>query len=169
MDMIGTSLICRSAGRAITAALIGFALFGAAPLISPAAADEAKAITGAQDTNKPGLVAEIIECKRQAGVLSVQMRLRNTTDKDVDAQIIDIRNFHQYYVTAGAKKYLIMEDSDRVPLSSPANSSGSFSARIPKGGSWVWWAKYTAPPADVKAISYYTPLAPPFDNVPISD
>src|SRR5947209_4947137 len=167
------ALIRRSAARAIAAAAFGIALFGA-PLIGPAvigsaSADETKAITAAQDTNKAGLVAEIVECKRQGGMLTVRMRLRNTTDKDIDLMIIDGRNFHQYYVTAGAKKYLIMEDSEKVPLSTPASSSGGLGLKVPKSGSWTWWAKYTAPPPDVKAISYYTPLTSPFEDVPITD
>jgi hypothetical protein len=170
MDMIDGRLTGRPTGRALIAATMGLILLAATQLIGPVAlADEPKPVTAAQDTNKPGLVAEIVECKREGGVLSIRMRLRNTSDKDIDESIIDGRNFHQYYVTAGAKKYLIMEDSEKVPLSTPAHSNGNLPVKIAKGASWIWWAKYTAPPPEVKNISYYTPLTAPFDNVPVSD
>jgi hypothetical protein len=33
----------------------------------------------------------------------------------------------------------------------------------------VWYAKYPAPPAEVKKVSYYTRATPPFEDVPVSD
>jgi hypothetical protein len=170
MDVIEKRWAGRPTGRALIAAAIGFILFAAAQSINPiAAADELKPVTAAQDTNKPGLVAEIVECKREGGVLSIRMRLRNSSDKEIDESVIEERNFHQFYVTAGAKKYLIMEDSEKVPLSTPAHSGGNLSVKLPKGATWIWWAKYTAPPPEIKSINYYTPLAPPFDGVPITE
>jgi hypothetical protein len=40
---------------------------------------------------------------------------------------------------------------------------------VGKGESYVWWAKYPAPPAEQKKISYFTPITHLFDNVPITD
>jgi hypothetical protein len=136
---------------------------------NPGVAHEARAVSQTQDTNKAGLAAEIVECKRQDGILTIRMRIHNTADKDIDVFVIDNRNFHLYYGTAAAKKYLILEDSERTPLASRAGGNGSLGVKIPKGGSWVWWAKYPATPPDVKAVSCYTPLTPPFDGVPLTD
>jgi hypothetical protein len=122
-----------------------------------------------QETNVSGVVAELVECKREDGQLSIKMRLVNTGDKDASIHAITGRNFDAYYATAANKKYFILRDSEKTPLAVQADGSGYVSARIPKGGSWTWWAKYPAPPADVKKLSYYTPLTPPFDNVPIKD
>jgi len=122
-----------------------------------------------QDTNVSGVVAELVECKRQDGQLSIKMRLVNTGDKEASVYAISARNFDAYYVTAANKKYFILRDSEKTPLAVQADGGGYVIASIPKGGAWTWWAKYPAPPADVKKLSYYTPLTPPFDNVPIKD
>ena len=115
----------------------------------------------------------VIECKREDGVLTVRVRYRNTTDKKVKLLLINKKNFDEYYVTAGSKKYLMMRDPQNKTASPQEGSYGGYSGRVgadlAKGGTYQWWAKYPAPPADVKKISYYTPLSAPFDNVPISD
>ena len=119
-----------------------------------------------------GVVAELIESKREDGVLTVRVRYRNTTDKKVKLLLIKGNNFDEYYVTAGSKKYLMMRDPQKVTLSPQGTDKfrrGILEADLAKGGTYQWWAKYPAPPADVKTINYYTPLSAPFDNVPISD
>ena len=147
--------------------LLGLAAvaFSAAPVV----AQGSKPIQ-TQDTNVSGVVAELIECKREEGVLTVRVRYRNTTDKKVQLKVVSQNNFDEYYVTAGSKKYLMMRDPQKNTLSPQTlRGTGQLSVSIDKGGAYQWWAKYPAPAADVKKISYYTPLSAPFDNVPISD
>lgn len=151
------------------AALCLAGMIGAFGAAAPAAAQDAKAISEAQATSKSGFLAEMIECKRKDGVLSIRMRIRNMSEKDDSISVIGGLNYDQYYVTAGAKKYFILRDSEKHPLSPHADAGGAVTARIAKNGAWIWWARYPAPPADQKKITYYTPLAPPFDDVPISD
>jgi hypothetical protein len=122
-----------------------------------------------QDTNEAGVVAELIECKRADGVLTIRVVLRNTTDELAELHAIQNRNFDSWYATAQNKKYFILRDSEKTPLAPQADGSGSVRPRIAKGGSWTWWAKYPAPPGEVKKISYFTPLTAPFDDVPIAD
>jgi hypothetical protein len=122
-----------------------------------------------QDTNISGVVAEITECKRADGVLTVRMRLRNTTNNKAEVRLISGRNYDAYYLTAASKKYFVLRDSDKTPLAPQADGFGNMSAGIEKGASYVWWAKFPAPPADVKKVSYFTPIAPPFDNIAITD
>ena len=132
------------------------------------ASARAQAIQG-QETNIAGIVAEVVECKRQDGALTVRMRLRNTSDKEIRVDLISNRNYDTYYVTAGSKKYLVLRDSEQTPLAPPADVFGKVSVQVAKGAAYLWWARYPAPPADVKRVSYFTPLTPPFDNVPITD
>ncbi len=137
---------------------------------APAALSEAQEINGA-----PGVVAEIVQCKRDAGVLSIRMRLRNTGSEDASITLVGSGNYDQYYVTAGSKKYFILRDTEKVPLASPINhragepAFAGVVANLPKGGSYTWYAKYPAPPVDVKKINYYTPITVPFEDVPIND
>lgn len=154
-------LIQSGLGRLVaTVAVAGSLLCGPA---------RAQAPIQSQDSNIAGIVAEIVECRRQEGVLSVRMRLRNTSDKDIRVDLIGGRNYDAYYVTAGSKKYLVLRDSEQKPLAPPSDGFGNFNTLVAKGGAYIWWAKYPAPPADVKKVSYFTPITPPFDNVPITD
>jgi hypothetical protein len=149
--------------RRLSSALVGFI---AASFITFAI--HAQTPVQSQDSNISGIVAEITECKRADGVLSMRLRLRNTSDKDVKATLIDKSNYDSYYVTAASKKYFVLRDSEKQPLAPPADGGG-VTVSIAKGASYVWWSKYPAPPADVKKIGYFTPITPPFDNVPVTD
>jgi len=154
---------------AVIAALRGIAV---ALGTAPAAAQTAPgAISEAQELNGyPGVVAEMVLCKRDAGVLSIRMRLRNTGGEDAGVKLVRLGNYDQFYFTAAAKKYFVLRDTDKTPLATPINAADStVVATVPKGGSYVWYAKYPAPPADSKKINYYTPLTPPFEDIPITD
>jgi len=145
--------------------LVGATLMSAG--IAPALA-QTEAIQS-QDTNIGGFVADITECKRKNGVLTLKVRLRNTSDKKANIQPTDgYPAYDQYYLTAGDKKYFVLRDSEGVPLATDV-SNGYVRIDVEKGGSYTWWAKYPAPPADVTSVSFYTPLTPPFEDVPITD
>lgn len=156
-----TSIIHRTLNWGILMGLV------AAPFLCPPVL--AQAPIQSQDANAAGIVAELIECKREDGVLTLKVRFRNGSDKPVDLHVVNGRNYDMYYVTAASKKYFILRDTEKNPLSPHDNGTGSINMRLAKGDTYVWWAKYPAPPADVKKISYYMPIAPPFDNVPIKD
>jgi len=122
-----------------------------------------------QDSNTAGIVAEFTECKRADGVLTVRVRFRNTTDKPIVMDVIHSRNYDSYYVTAASKKYFILRDTEKVPLAPAIDGSGNVRADIAPKAAYVFWARFPAPPADVKKINYITPHTPPFDNIPIAD
>jgi len=121
-----------------------------------------------QETNHAGVVAEFVECKRKEGVLSVRIRFRNTGTEAADWYRVSGGKYDELYVTAEAKKYLVLRDSEKVPLASPG-SGGYVRVALKPGGSWLWWAKYPAPPADVKKINYHMPDVAPFEDIPITD
>lgn len=134
-----------------------------------AAATPANGVIQSQDTNKAGVVADLIECKRTNGVLSVKIRLRNTSNGNVDVPLVSNANFDVWYVTGASKKYFVLTDTDKTALASGGGGASSFSSNIEKGGAFMWWAKYPAPPAEVKSVTIYTPITGPFDDVPITD
>ena len=155
----------RSSGRWLHHALT-FGLVAAAILAKPAIAQTP---IQSQDSNTAGIVAEITECKRADGVLTVRVRFRNTTDKPIVMDVIHGRNFDSYYVTAASKKYFILRDTEKVPLAPAIDGSGNVRTEIAPKGGYVFWARFPAPPADIKKINYITPHTPPFDNIPITD
>jgi hypothetical protein len=150
--------------------LIG-SLAGAALIIAgivPVAA-QTEAIQS-QDTNVGGLVADITQCKRKDGVLTIKVRVRNTSSEKVNIYFTDgPAAYDQYYLTAGDKKYFVLRDTEDKPLATNENGQGYTNIDIEKDGSYTWWAKYPAPPAEVTSVTFYTSFAPPFEDVPITD
>ena len=129
------------------------------------------ALSEPQDVNSAsGLMAEIVQCKRAGGVLSIRMRLRNTGSEKSHLKLVAGGKYDGYYLVAGNKKYFILRDSEKTPLANPTNTfSKDVETTIQKGGSFVWYAKYPAPPKEVKKITYYTPITPPFEDIPVSE
>ena len=118
-----------------------------------------------QETEMAGIVAELTEAKRKDGVLTIKVNFRNTGN-DATRVYIDTQHgkYEQIYVTADTKKYFVLKDSEGAPLA-PKYIEGN-----PKKGEKVlWWAKYPAPPAEVKKINLIIPSVLPFEDVPITD
>jgi hypothetical protein len=136
----------------------------AAPVAAPSPAASAGVIQ-TQETNTQGVVAELTECKRKDGVLTVKLGFRNTSSATVTFYTSRLDDYDKVYVAADNKKYFILRDSEKEPLSGKTDGNVSLNP----GQSWHWWAKFAAPPATVKSINLLTPVASPFDDVPISD
>lgn len=132
----------------------------------PAPAQKALA-TG--DVNHAGVTAEVTECKRREGTMTIKIRLKNTGADDISFYIVDGNAYDKHYVTAGKKKYLILRDAEKKPLAPAPNSGGSVYVSIKKDGVWTWWAKFPAPPADVKKVEYIWPIGSPIDDIPCTD
>ena len=122
-----------------------------------------------QETNEANVVAEFIECKRKEGVLTVKIRFRNTGTASAAFNIIGRGNYDDLYVTAEDKKYFVLRDEERTPLSPTVDPGGGVRVSLKPGGTWLWWAKYPAPPAEVKKINYVWTLGAPFEDIPITD
>ena len=123
-----------------------------------------------QDINAPGFTADLIEAKRSDNVLSIKVRVKNTGTKTAEIKIYERAKTEAFYVQAEGKKYFVLTDTEKAPLATPSDSyDGSLSPSVAAGASFTWWAKYPAPPAEVKKFSFYWPLGAPFDDVPITD
>jgi hypothetical protein len=122
-----------------------------------------------QDTNVTGVAADFIECKRKEGVLSVKIRLRNTSPAQVNMNVIKDHNYSAFYVTAADKKYFMLKDSEGVYLTPAADANGSLTVPIPAAGQYTWWAMFPAPPPSVKRIILMTPMGAPFTYIQITD
>ena len=157
------------------------ALVGSAPMIAqapptppPPRAPSGGATTSViqrQDTNDAGVVAELTECSRKDGVLTVKLRLHNTGTANAAFTVLEQRSdFSKFYVTAANKKYFILTDSEKAPLAPQLDAGYPWiKAKIAPGSSYQWYAKFPAPPDSVKTLALYTPWTAPFDDVPITD
>lgn len=135
---------------------------------TPVAAPSSAALK-TEDTNIPNVVADVTECRRKDGVLSIKVRFRNTGSAKANLGLIENRDYEKYYVSAANKKYFILKDSEGTYLTPQASGTGSLTVTLDPGGQYAWWAKYPAPPDDVKAITLYLKVAAPLEDVPVSD
>ncbi len=117
-----------------------------------------------QQTNIEGIIAEVIECKRKKGILSIKVKFTNKSDDEVSLYLGTGSSYKEFYLTAENKKYFILEDAEGEALA-PAN----INTRLKKGKSHYWWAKFPAPPAEVKEINIIIPKVFPFEDVGITD
>ena len=140
-----------------------------APVRPPSGSESSSGVIQSQDANQPGVVADLTECRRAEGVLTIKIRFRNTSKSDVSLNVIDRKNFEAYYLTAKNKKYFVLKDSEDQYLMPAADLGGSLDVPLQAGQSWTWWAKFPAPPADVTKLTLITPITPPFEDVPITN
>lgn len=129
---------------------------------------EAKPLASAE-LDVPGVVAEVIESTRKEGVLTVRVRFRNTGDKPVKFLLAGSGRYDDNYLSAGDVKYTVIRDAKNRPVATPTDGGGWLEPKVAKGGSWNWWAKFPAPPADRKQYTLYLKVGPPIDDVPIID
>ena len=121
-----------------------------------------------QETNWPGVTAEVTEFRRKGNTLTAKLRLVNKGAAKADVAI------HWKEValidTAGGKKYEVLKDE-----------KGAFVAATQQGWNDRWnewvepnapqivWMKFPAPPPEVKSITLQMPKMPPFDDLAIQD
>lgn len=135
-------------------------LLGSGPTAQPASADD---VIQSRATNILGITAEVIQCARKGDRLTIRIRLRNTTSYILK---ISDAGFSNFYLTAGDKKYLILNDNGTA---SPAIKHTLLPASF-DGDTTIWQAKYPAPPADIKSVTFHMGgIAPPFEDLPITD
>ena len=126
-----------------------------------------------QDTNIQGVVGELIQCRRAAGVLSVKIRFHNTTGAGMGFYALPPNaGYERYYLAAANKKYFILKDTDGTFLAPGFSYDCGMPGvceKLGAGQSITWWAKFPAPSADVTKLDLFTPVTPPFEDVPIAD
>lgn len=124
----------------------------------------------ALETNIDGVTAEISEAVRKEGVLTVKMRLRNTGSSAAKITFTkDFREADSYYAVAGSTKFLVLKDSKGVPVMTQVDNYGGLRTEIKPGGSFLFWAKYPAPPAEARKFTFYSPVMPPVEDIAITD
>ena len=74
-----------------------------APAPNPSAAVSSDIIQS-EDTNTPGVVGELIQCKRSDGVLSVKIRFHNTTGTPVNFYVLGTNiSYERFYLAAATR------------------------------------------------------------------
>ncbi len=121
-----------------------------------------------QETNWPGITAEVTEFRRKGNTLTAKVRFVNKGSEEPEVEV----NYSQVYLidTAGGKKYEALRDEKGEYIASlNPNWHDRWYQRIKAAASATIWVKFPAPPAEVKAITLNIPKTPPFEDVPIQE
>lgn len=144
-----------------------------APAAPPAAQAASSAVIASADGEKPGIRAEVTEFKRASGdTVNLKFTMINNSSDDLgfgydfgasDMSIKDHASVGGIHLLdpVNKKKYLVVRDAENDCLCSRNLSKVEAGSRMPL------WAKFPAPPPDVKALSIVIPHFPPMDDVPL--
>jgi hypothetical protein len=108
---------------------------------------------------------DVTEFRRKGSVLTLQMRYRN---QGSSTTLLSWRMGEVYVLDeSGAKKYEVLKDEKGNYI---ATTIGNFNPiAVGRGESAVLWAKFPAPPPDVKTVTLHVPGLAPFDDLQIQD
>jgi hypothetical protein len=150
----------------------------APPPVAPAPQAAAPAAGGPvlarSDGEKAGLSVEVTELKRgSGGTVTLKFAMVNNTKEkisfsydygDSGLSVIDFNTVGGTHLidAVNKKKYLVVRDNEKKCVCS------KFSGYVEVGERANLWAKFPAPPEDVKVISVAIPHFAPMDDVPIS-
>ena len=141
---------------------------GAGAQTSPAPAAAPPPIATA-DSETPGVQLQVTKLKRLGDSVMLQFVLINNSDSSYDPQKLDgsgkgYRNADGVFLLdlAGKKKYEVVRDSDQQCLCSHDLQPISAKSRLNV------WAKFPAPPENVKKLGVVVPHFLPMDDVPLS-
>ena len=136
----------------------------AAPVVAP----PATASLQSQETNWPGVTAEVTEFRRKGNTLTAKVRLTNKSTTRVEADIY--WKEVSLVDAAGGKKYEVLKDEKGAYISSThAGWPERWFEWLEPATSQVIWMKFPAPPPEVKTITLQIPKTPPFDDLQIQD
>lgn len=157
--------IHRPASLAITLLLLVSAAFGSEPLATVA-------------TNWDDVSIDVMSVTRKGSVLTVKWAVRNDGDSARTVQFVTYGGAVRTYVVdeESGTKYYVLTDREGNSLASQHmlltyGLPDSFGIRqaIPPGSSKRLWAKFPAPPIEVKQISLYFDETEPFEDIHIAD
>ena len=123
-----------------------------------------------QEGESEGLIAEVTTVSRAAGgLLTITFRYRNAgTSEFTFPHGLLIRETY-FLDSTNKRKYTVALDKQQSSLCSETlNFNFPTGVKLQPGEAIALWAKFVAPSESTKAVNVHLPLAPPFDNVPIS-
>jgi len=135
---------------------------------APAAAAPAAASLASQETNWPGISADVTEFKRKGNTLTAKVVLRNHGNVKTQPEI---KYDEVYLMDLGAgKKYEVLKDEKGAYIAALRSGWGDrWYENLEPGQSFTLWMKFPAPPPEVKSVTLQVPGVPPFEDLPIQD
>lgn len=142
-----------------------------APLAEPAAAAPAPpagAVLAAQETNWPGIVAEVTEFRREGNTLTARVRYRNQGSEAAEPDV----KYGEVYVmdlAAGRKYEVLRDEQGRYIAALRSGWNDRWYQKVEPGHSMTIWMKLPAPPSEVREVTLQVPGVPPFEDLAIQE
>ncbi len=127
------------------------------------------------ETNWSGVAIDLMSVERKGSVLTVKWAVRNHGSEQQDVKFsLTGRQVTTYVVDEeSGTKYYVLTDKEEHSVASMHEYLGSdtygTSEYIPAGESRRYWAKFPAPPPEVKTVTLFFSKAEPFEEAPIAD
>jgi hypothetical protein len=121
-----------------------------------------------QETNWPGITADITEFRRKGNTLTAKIRFINKGSQETVVHV----HFDEMSLidTANAKKYEALKDEKGNYIAGVrAGYKDQWYDSIGPGQSMSVWAKFPAPPPEVKSVTLQMEKTPPFEDMAIQD
>jgi hypothetical protein len=140
-------------------------------LASPAAA----APIASADTNTPGVSVDLMALERKGSVLTVKWSVRNTHTAQQQVKFGYLGPKARTYLVneESGVKYYALTDKEGKTVASQHEYLGSdvygVSEYVEAGGTRRYWAKFPAPPPEVKTLTAFFDDTEPFESVPITE
>jgi len=128
----------------------------------------ATASLASQETNWPGIAADVTEFKRKGNALTAKVVLRNHGSEEPEPDV----HYDEVYVMdlAGGKKYEVLKDEKGNYIAALRSGwNNRWYQKLGPGQTFTLWMKFPAPPADVKSVTLQIPGMPPFEDLAIQD
>jgi hypothetical protein len=138
------------------------------PAAAPAPLAASPGVLASQETNWPGIVAEVTEFRRRGNTLTARVRLSNQGSEDPQPNFY----YNEAYLmdAAAGKKYEVLRDENGNYIAAlSSGESGRWRTRMQPGASQTIWMKFPAPPPEVRAVTLQMGGIPPFEDLPIQD
>src|SRR5688500_9085519 len=126
------------------------------------------------ESNVAGVTIDLMTLGRKGNVLSLKWAVRNAGDKSTDVafQLRGDKVTTYLVDEEHGIKYFVLTDKEGAALASEnddTSASHGTSEPVNAGETKRFWAKFPAPPAEVKAITVMFPEAEPLEGVAITD
>jgi hypothetical protein len=145
------------------------------------AAPAAAASIGSADSNTPGIRVELVSLERKGSVLTVKWAIHNgnaPTDQDKGQRQVKFGYLgpksRTYLVDEeSGTKYFVLADKEGKSVAAQHEYLGSdvygVSEYVEAGATRRYWAKFPAPPPEVKELTVFFDETEPFESAPITD
>ena len=161
--------------RGVAGALAPLCLLLAVAALGAAAAHAASAqALASAPTNWPGVELDLMSIERKGNVLTVKWAVTNGNDdrqsvrfgltSKATTYLVDEENGTKYYALTDQDGNALASEHDYID----GNTFG-ISDTLDAGATARYWAKFPAPPPEVKTLTVLFDQTEPFEEVPITD